>query len=489
MLKRTIILATTLFLASLFFQLEAAPNKNQPNLSLDLTFKKEGSATLFTATKGTVAQINEALEYTFQKGSSLTSPSFDNSRNGIYNPTLEIRNTMFFIMENRSSAKKLKLSFITADDKVYDDLKSKTFNIQSNSPKSAYYFNLSNNPKAKGRLMGLRIEPLDGSGKIIIDRITFEQETKLEPFAGEITACRASNKNITVKGHITPEYQNKFSRIAIYETSMLLKTDDISQMSKLYETPITSEFIITKIPIQKGKTTRLSSQFLAVVEDNNGNSVKIAPRFYIENWRDFENNPYSFRLPKRTVSVLDYGAKGDGFTDDTDAIQAAINDVSAKGGGHVVLRSDNSFYGKRYIATNIMMKSNVDLHLEKGAILWQSQDEGNYKYKPAYGHEGVIPGINWTHNMHVSNLPLIQCKEIENVKITGPGKIRSADVESTDEQFAEGDYRRYCNDRIHVIPIGMWKVKNIEVSDVELVRTNNYHTAFYGCENIFIGNV
>ncbi len=173
--------------------------------------------------------------------------------------------------------------------------------------------------------------------------------------------------------------------------------------------------------------------------------------------------------------------------DDTDAIQAAIDEVSQNGGGQVVLSGDNSFYGKRYIATNILMKSNVDLHIEKGAILWQSQDERDYKYQPAYGHEGTIPGINWTHNMHVANLPLIQGKEIENVKITGQGRIRSMDVESTDDQFT--DYRRFCNDRIHVIPIGFWKVKNVEVSDVEIVRTNNYHTAFYGCENVFVGNV
>lgn len=487
MLKRSLAIICTLLLLGLSFQGKATETLGKPNPLLDLTFKKAGSANLFRATDGSVVQSNESLEYTFRKGSVLTSPSFENSRNGIYNPTLEMRNTMFFVMENQSSATRIKLSFITADDRIYDNSKSKVFDIQPNSPKSAYYFNLSDNPKAKGRLMGIRIEPLDGNGKIIIDRITFEQEKKLEPFAGEITACQASNKKITIKGHIAQEYLHKYNKIVIYETSMLLKTEDISKMTKLFETKISPVFNISEIFLKNGKTTRLSSQFLAVVEDDKGNILKIAPRFYIENWKDFENNPYEFMLPKLTVNVSKYGAKGNGFTDDTDAIQAAINDVSAKGGGRVVLTGNNSFYGKRYIATNILMKSNVDLHIEKGAIIWQSQNEDDYKYKPAYGHEGSIPGINWTHNMHVSNLPLIQGKAIENIKITGQGKIRSLDVESTDEQFT--DYRRYCNDRIHVIPIGMWEVKNIEVSDIELVRTNNYHSGYYGCENIFIGNV
>lgn len=68
-----------------------------------------------------------------------------------------------------------------------------------------------------------------------------------------------------------------------------------------------------------------------------------------------------------------------------------------------------------------MMRSNVDLHIEKGAILWQSQDESDYSYAPAYGHDVVIPRVPWTHSLYV-NLPLIQGKDIENVKITGQGK-------------------------------------------------------------------
>ena len=76
----------------------------QPGPTPGLTFEQPGSAERFTAVNGSVATRDGALEYTFRKGSSLSSPPLAGSRHLLYNPTLEKRNTVLLLMENRSSS-------------------------------------------------------------------------------------------------------------------------------------------------------------------------------------------------------------------------------------------------------------------------------------------------------------------------------------------------------------------------------------------------
>lgn len=77
-------------------------------------------------------------------------------------------------------------------------------------------------------------------------------------------------------------------------------------------------------------------------------------------------------FPQKTVSVSDYGAKGDGITLCTEAFNTAITRLSSEGGGRLVVPQGVWLTGP------IQLKSNVNLHLEKGAVVLFSGDINLY---------------------------------------------------------------------------------------------------------------
>ena len=98
-----------------------------------------------------------------------------------------------------------------------------------------------------------------------------------------------------------------------------------------------------------------------------------------------------------------YGAKGDGVSKDTAAIQAAIDACEGKGGGTVRLIAGT------YLSAPIVLKSNIALQLDKGATLLGSADHGDYPAKTEF---------------HLPDLqPLVSAIDASNVAITGEGVI------------------------------------------------------------------
>ena len=71
-------------------------------------------------------------------------------------------------------------------------------------------------------------------------------------------------------------------------------------------------------------------------------------------------------------NVRDFGAKGDGITKDTAAVQKSIDAASAAGGGEVFLPNGT------YLCGSVFLKSGVDFHLAEGAMLKGSSDHADY---------------------------------------------------------------------------------------------------------------
>lgn len=118
--------------------------------------------------------------------------------------------------------------------------------------------------------------------------------------------------------------------------------------------------------------------------------------------------------------VQAYGAKPDGTTMNTAAIQKAIDVCAAKGGGTVRLT------GGVFLSGPIVLKSNIRLEVAKGATLLGSSNHADY------------PKI--TEFRDPALQPLVSATNADNISITGGGVIDGAGQSWWKQAHAQGDH-------------------------------------------------
>lgn len=110
---------------------------------------------------------------------------------------------------------------------------------------------------------------------------------------------------------------------------------------------------------------------------------------------------------KDTISIVAYGAIADGVTLNTKSINDAITACSNKGGGVVVVPEGLWMTGP------IVLKSNVNLHIKRAAILQFTNDFDQYPLV-----EGSYEGVRSARNQSP-----VSGTNLENIAITGQGVV------------------------------------------------------------------
>ncbi|MGM9712496.1 MAG: glycoside hydrolase family 28 protein [Prevotella sp.] len=98
-----------------------------------------------------------------------------------------------------------------------------------------------------------------------------------------------------------------------------------------------------------------------------------------------------------SYNVSDYGAKGDGVTDDAAAIQRCIDACSAEGGGDVIFGR-----GKVFLSGPVEIKPYVYIVLEQQAVWRANPDESIYRLSAFGKNEGE--GMMWIYARHARGI-------------------------------------------------------------------------------------
>ncbi len=181
---------------------------------------------------------------------------------------------------------------------------------------------------------------------------------------------------------------------------------------------------------------------------------------------------FSASAKQSIYNIVDFGAKGDGKTNNTKAINAAIESASKHGGGTVYFPAGD------FLSYTIRMKSKITLNLEQGCRLIGDQEVNGvgydlpeedawYKKFQDYGHS------YWKNS-------LIYGDSLHDIGITGNGMIWGKGLYTYDKPNIKGSGNK---------AIGLKNCYNVTIKDVSILHGGHFCILATGVDNLTIDNV
>jgi len=174
-----------------------------------------------------------------------------------------------------------------------------------------------------------------------------------------------------------------------------------------------------------------------------------------------------------TFDVRGFGAKGDGLTLDTAAIQKALDACGKAGGGTV------EFPAGTYLSQPLKIRTRTTVLLDAGATLLASTNQSDFMKTPG----------DWLKAGSGSDfVPLISGKNLTDVTFAGRGVIDgNGSVWWGEAEKARQKKAGYTLPRPNLIVLE--RCQNVRVENVTLQNSPKFHFVPNDCEGVIVSNV
>lgn len=174
-------------------------------------------------------------------------------------------------------------------------------------------------------------------------------------------------------------------------------------------------------------------------------------------------------MQAQDISITSLGAKGDGVTLNTKAIQQAVDKVTAQGGGRVLVPAGT------FLSGTIVLKDDVDLHLQRGATLLASTEHKDFPRakQPTYRSNKDIGG--W--------YALLYADGAKNIAVTGAGTIDGQGAKQLPRPYEAGGDKDGRTRNIMFI-----SCQGVTVDGITLLSSGVWNQHYLNCEDVRIIN-